>query len=100
MDEDEFLSARNCGPKITAKILQLQAEYGKDIRQKKPREAIGGVLQNNWRWLNKLIAVALVANDVVDAACRDVQNRYYVRITTKRFNMLKRSLEALGRLGD
>ena len=95
LKERQLLSMKRCGPKTTARILQLQAEYGKDVTETNPREDIGEVLADSRRYVNGLIAVAIVANEVVEGAQRDGQNRYYCRVTTKRLNMLQRVLEAL-----
>ena len=97
LTEAELLAMKNCGPKTTAMILRLQAEYGKDVRLVRPRKAIDEVLADSRKYADGLIAVVLVANEVVDEAKRDGGNRYYFRVTTKRLNMLRRSLEALGR---
>lgn len=98
LNERDLLALKNCGPKTTARILQLQAEYGKDITPAKPREAIDEVLENSRRYTNGLIAVVLAANEVINGAKKDKHNRYYFRVTTKRFNTLRRTLEALGKL--
>ena len=93
LEEGKLLAIRNCGPKTIAKILQLQAEYGKDVTETNPREDT--VFADSRRYVNGLIAVAIVANEVVEGAKRD--GRYYCRVTTKRLNMLQRALEALRR---
>jgi len=97
LTETELLTTENCGPKTTARILQLQAEYGKDITPPKPRQAIGKVVANTTMCINRLSAVVLAANELIDEAKKDEHNRYYFRVTTKRINVLKRSLEALGK---
>ena len=94
--EGELLSMQNCGAKTTAGILRLQAEYGKDITSVNLVEGINEVLEGGRGYMNRLIAVALAANDVVVNAKRDAGNRYYYRVTTKRFNVVKEALEALG----
>ena len=93
LEERQLLAIKNCGPKTTARILQLQAEYGKDVTETNPREDT--VFADSRRYVNGLIAVAIVANEVVEGAKRD--GRYYCRVTTKRLNMLQRALEALRR---
>ena len=44
-------------------------------------------------YIDKLIAVAIAANNTTKTAKED--NRYYFRVTAKSFNTLKRTLEAL-----
>lgn len=97
LSEQKLLSTKHCGPKTVARILQLQAEYGKDITPAKPRENINEVLGESIRNTARLVAVARAANEVVDGAKKDRHNRYYFRVTTKRFNMLIRAVEALGK---
>ncbi|MHC4360054.1 MAG: hypothetical protein ACYSTN_04535 [Planctomycetota bacterium] len=46
--------------------------------------------------MNRLIAVAVAANKLVETGKKDEGNRYYFRVTGKRFNTLRRTLEALG----
>ena len=98
LNERVLLSMKNCGPKTTARILQLQSQYGKDITPAKPRRNIDEVLANSIRYTNGLVAVALAANDIIDGSKKDKHSHYYFRITTKRFNTLRRTLEALGKL--
>ena len=98
LNERVLLSMKNCGPRTTARILQLQAEHGKDITSVKPRRNIDEVLANSIRYTNGLTAVALAANDIIDGSKKDKHSHYYFRITTKRFNTLRRTLEALGNL--
>jgi len=97
LEEWVLLSMEGCGPKTTARILTLQAEYGKNIVPAKPRTAIEEVLAESVRFVNGLSAVARAGNEVINAGKKDEQNRYYFRVTTKCFNTLKRSLEALGK---
>ena len=52
LNERVFLSMKNCGPRTTARILQLQAEHGKDITSVKPRRNIDEVLANSIRYTN------------------------------------------------
>ena len=97
LNEQDFRGLRYCGPKTVAMILQLQAGHGKDITPAKPREAINEVLAKSALCTNRLSAVARAANEVIDAGRKDEHNRYYFRITTKCFNTLRRTLEALGK---
>ena len=61
----------------------------------KNRETIDKAVESSRTYMNRLIAVAIVANEVVDGARKDKHNRYYCRVTTKRLNALQRALEAL-----
>ncbi|MBN2457047.1 MAG: hypothetical protein JXB29_11030 [Sedimentisphaerales bacterium] len=76
----------------------MQADYGKDIETAKPRQNIDEVLADSIRHTNRLIAVALAANDIIDCAQKDKQDRYYFRVPTKRFNAIRRTLKALAKL--
>ena len=61
--------AGHCGTKTTAKIL----------------------------YMNRLIAVAIAANEVIAGVKKGKCSRYYFCVTAKRFNVLRRSLETLGK---
>ena len=47
-------------------------------------------------YMNRLVAVAVAAKWLVESGKKDEANRYYIRVTRKRFNTLRRTLEALG----
>ena len=98
LEERDFFGLKNCGAKTLSRILLLQARYGKDITPAKPREGVDAVLANSMRYANGLIAVARAANAVIDGAKKDERSRYYFSVTTKCFNALRRTLEALGKL--
>ena len=92
LDEEDFLALKNCGPKTTAKIMMLQAKYGKDLTSPNEQSAIdkavaGGIV------MGRLIVVVIAANAVVEGAKK--QSRYYLRVSKRRFNGLRRALEAL-----
>ena len=93
----ELLALKNCGPKTTAKILELQARHGKDLTPQKAQETIDEAVQSSRTYVNRLIAVAIAANEVIAGAEKVRHNRYYFRVTTKRFNVLRRTLETLGK---
>ena len=99
LNERVLLSMKNCGPKTTARILQLQAEHGKDIAPAGPRRNIDEVLADSIRYTNGLVAVVSAANDIIDSSEKDKHSHYYFRVTAKRFNMLRRALEVLGGCG-
>ena len=54
------------------------------------------VMSKSAEYMNRLFAVALAANKLVESGKKDEANRYYIRVTRKRFNTLRRTLEALG----
>ena len=93
LDEEKLAQLKNCGAGTIAKILRFQAEHGKDITPAKPQETIDSVAENGRIYMNKLIAVAIVANDLIEKA--DLCDRYYFRVSKRRVGALKRSLEAL-----
>ena len=95
LNERDFMTLKNCGPTTTARILQLQAEYGKDLAPQQEQETIDGAVESGRTYMNRLIVVAIAANEVVKSAQKDKHNRYYFRVTTKCFNVLRRALEAL-----
>ncbi len=95
LNERDFMALKDCGAKTAAKILQLQAEYGKDLTPQKDRETIDKAVESSRGYMNRLIVVAIAANEVVKSGQRCKNNRYYFRVTTKYFNVLKRALEAL-----
>jgi hypothetical protein len=61
------------------------------------QEASDRAAESRMEYMNKLIIVAIAAKEVVEGAKRDEHNRYYFRVTKKRFNTLRRTLEALGK---
>ena len=63
----------------------------------KSREAIDEAVENSRIYMNRLIAVAIAANEVIAGAKKVKHNRYYFRVAAKRFNVLRRSLETLGK---
>jgi len=79
--------------KTTAKIMMLQAEHGKDLTSQNKQETIDKAVAGGWAYMNRLIAVAIAANSVVE--CAENQSRYYLRVSRQRFNTLRRALEAL-----
>ena len=91
--EEDLLTVKNCGAKTTAKVLELQAEYGKDIAPQKGQEAIDKALDSGRGYMNRLIIVAIAANEVIEGAKEG--GRYYFRVTRQRFNTLKGTLKAL-----
>jgi hypothetical protein len=46
-------------------------------------------------YVTRLVAVALAAKWLVDTSKKDEGNRYYIRVTKKRFDTLRQMLEAL-----
>lgn len=76
----------------------MQADYGRKITPQKQKEAIDKAVESSRIYMNRLIVVALAANQVAKSAKKDNHNRYYFRVTTKRFNTLRRTLKALTRL--
>ena len=46
-------------------------------------------------YMNRLVAVALAAKWLVETGKKEEGNAYYFRVTRKRFNTLRRTLEAL-----
>ncbi len=95
IDELELRAWPNIGPVTLAKVLQLQAEHGKDLSEAATHETISQALANSRIYTNRLITVALASKDIITYATRDLKDRYYYRITTKRFNILKKTLNAL-----
>ena len=93
LDEGDFLALKNCGPKTTAKIMMLQAEYGKDITSQNEQETIDEAGAGGIVYMGRLIGVVIAANAVVEGAKK--QNRYYLRVSKRRFNALRQALEAL-----
>ena len=89
----DILSLKNCGDKTTAKIMMLQKEYGKDIRPQKEQETIDSAVKSGRSYMNRLIVVAMAANEMIEGAVKD--DRYYFRVTKQRFNALKLVLKAL-----
>ena len=94
---EELSALKNCGAKTTAKILELQARHGKDVASQKAHETIDEAVQSSRTYVNRLIAVAIAANEVIAGAEKSRHSRYYFCVTTKRLNVLRRSLETLGK---
>ena len=95
---EELSALKNCGDKTIAKIMMLQKAYGKQHPiVKKQQETIDEVTESIRIYMNRLIAVAIAANEVIVGAEKVKHNRYYFCATTKRFNVLRRSLETLGK---
>ena len=89
LNERDLLALRNCGHKTTAQILQLQAEY-QDAAEPYPANE---VFIRDRKHINKLIIIASVANDMIRNSQKEKNNRNYTRVTTMRFNILKKTLE-------
>ena len=101
LNERDLLALRNCGHKTTAQILQLQAEY-QDAAEpypanpkvaSKPCAKTEDVFIRDRKHINKLIIIASVANDMIRNSQKEKNNRNYTRVTTMRFNILKKTLE-------
>ena len=92
LTEEQLLFFKNIGAKTVAKIQRLQAQHGKDITPK-PLTAIDEVIDINMRYNNRLIAVALAANDLIERTKQS--DRWHFIVPKKRINALRKSLEAL-----
>ena len=95
LDKGDFLALKNCGPKTKVKIMMLQAEYGKDLTSPNKQLAIDEADAGGWAYINRLIGVVIAGNAVVEGGKK--QNHYYLRVSKRRFNGLRRALEALGK---
>ena len=73
-----------------------EKEHGKELAPQKERETIDKAAESSRIYMNRLIVVAIAANELVEAAKKS--DRYYIRVTRQRFNTLKLALEALGKL--
>ena len=92
--ERDMSAIKNCGSKTIAKILMLQKEYGKEESIVETQSmAIDRAIESSMAYMNRLIVVAMAANEVIEGAVKD--DRYYFRVTKQRVNTLKRVLEAL-----
>ena len=92
--QQDMTAMRNCGRLTIAKIIRLQAEYGKRPSFiKYQRETIDKTIAGGWSYMNRLIGVAIAAGQVVAGAKPD--GRYHCRVSKQRYNMLRRALEAL-----
>ena len=60
---------------------------------KEQQETIDKATKNSRMYMNRLIVVALFANQLVKAAVED--DRYYFRVSKQRVNTLKEALKAL-----
>ena len=98
--ENELSAIKGCGAKTVAKIVRLQEEYGKEPSiAKGQQETLDITIKNGREFISRLIVVAIVAKELIEGAKKDKHNRYYFRVTTKRFNMLTEALEALRETG-
>ena len=61
-------------------------------------EAIDRALEKSRRYITAIIAVAAAANEIVENSTKDSRNRYYYRVTTKRFNVLRGAVEVLSEI--
>jgi len=96
LTQAKLLTLKNCGSKTAAKIMRLQEEYGKEPSFiKDQQETMDKVLGRSRAYMNRLIVVAIAANEVVKSEQKNKNNRYYFHVTTKCFNVLMRALEAL-----
>lgn len=95
LDEVEIRGMQNCGPKTAAKVLELQAKYGKVVALPNRAAARNNVLAESRSYFDRLIEVALAANELIAGAKKDEHSRYYFCVTTKRFNTLKKAVEML-----
>ena len=92
LTEDQLLFFKNIGVKTVANILRLQAQHGKDITPPQ-LTAIDEVIEINTRYNNRLIAVAITANDLIERTKQS--DRWHFIVPKKRVNALRKSLEAL-----
>jgi len=93
LKERDLLAMKNCGAKTVAKILQLQAEYGKEAARQKGLEAFTTAFNDSGGYMAKLFVVAIAAHELIEGAKKD--GRYYFRVSRQRLNMLKETLEIL-----
>ena len=61
------------------------------VLRKKDGEKLS--VRSGREYMNKLIAVAIIAIDIVEGA--KMSDRYYFRVSTQRINALRQALEAL-----
>jgi len=87
---EELSALKNCGDKTIVRIMTLQAKH-----KQKEKWLTQSCDEKSRIYMNRLIAVAIAANEVIAGAEKSRHSRYYFRVPVKRFNVLRRSLETL-----
>ena len=98
LNERDFSRLRNCGAKTVAKIVRLQEKYGKEAAFiKDRRQTVDKAVARSRGYVNRLIIVAMAANDVINGA--EKESQYHFRVIAKRLNALRRALDAFRKQG-